>query len=386
MEYDHRIDEAIISTLEAEEKASFNELLNEIKECYKPITSKRLSIHLERLEKEEGVIIRRSQLKKYQNQERIVEYVNDRLIGVRRYCFLTEAAKFERKLEIFEGVVSKREERSKRDKQNDKEESQAQKRKKLLLLVLLLGSMGATRSRPKSKAELGDIGLYDEKERRLVPYELYTVPGFGVSDLLDEKNKRFLGQAGALSYVKFSKTELNEFFETLISQDPPMIKIIDEIDGEKRYGLEDRRFGDFLSDCWYLFFFVKDGLDARWRYLKRPTSKEYEWYRYFYGNKAAREYFTEVLAEKRSFSEYEDLFRSLGLAHLNSKERKEFFARYGEKRMEDSFNAAGRVLISINSKYKDIIDRYPSSIARLLIEQICSPLFAKPGKALLPPS
>jgi hypothetical protein len=176
---------------------------------------------------------------------------------------------------------------------------------------------------------------------------------------------------------------LKEFFETLILQDPPMIKLIDEIDGEKRYGLEDRKFGDFLSDCWYLFFFVKDGLDARWRYLKRPTSKEYEWYRYFYGNKASREYFTEVLTKKRSLSEYEDFFRSFGLAHLDNKERKEWFTRYGEKRMEDSLNAARRVLISINSKHKDIIDRYPSSIARDLIKQFCSPLSENSGKALL---
>lgn len=147
--------------------------------------------------------------------------------------------------------------------------------------------------------------------------------------------------------------------------------------------MEDRRFGDFLSDCWYLFFFVKDGLYARWRYLKGPTSEEYEWYRYFYGNKASREYFTKVLVEKRSLPENEGLFRSLGLAHLKSKERKKWFARYGEKRMEDSFHAARRVSISINSKYKDIIDRYPSSITKDLMKQICSPLPEKPGKALL---
>jgi hypothetical protein len=253
----------------------------------------------------------------------------------------------------------------------------------LLLLVLLLGSTGATRSRPKSKAELGDIGLYDEKERRLVPHELYTVPGFGVSDFLDEKNKRFLGQAGALSYVKFSKTELKEFFETLISMNLPLIKLIDEIEGEKRYGLEDRRFGDFLSDCWYLFFFVKDGLDAQWRYLKRPTRTEYDWYRFFYGNKATRNYFTKLFEERKCLPNHEELFRSLGLAHLNSKERKEVLIRYGKETRDYSFDAARRRMTLINSKYKDIIDRYPSSIARDLIKQICSPLSEKPGKALL---
>jgi len=378
MKYNHEIDEMIISVLETTEKESFNKLLGEVKHRHKSITPRRLKSHLDKLE-DENTIIRKSEVIKYDGHKRWVEYVDERPIGLPRYCYLTEGARFERKLGIFEGVASNREERIKKDNQNDKEESQAQKRKKLLLLVLLLGSTGATRSRPKSKAELGDIGLYDEKERRLVPHELYTVPGFGVSDFLDEKNKRFLGQAGALSYVKFSKTELKDFFETLISQDPPIIKPIDEIDGEKRYGLEDRRFGDFLSDCWYLFFFVKDALDARWRYLRGPTSEEYEWYRYFYGNKASREYFTKVLAEKRSLSENEDLFRSLGLAHLNSKERKKLFASYGEKRMEDSFSAARRVLSSINSKYKDIIDRYPSSITRDLIKQICSPISENPG-------
>jgi hypothetical protein len=188
---------------------------------------------------------------------------------------LTEAARFERKLGIFEGIVSNREKRSKMDNRDNEEEPQEQKRKKLLLLALWIGMTGATKSRPKSEAEPGDIGLYDEKKGRIVLHELYTIPGFGVSDFLDEKNKRFLGQAGALTYIKLSKSELEQFFEKLSKLE--MIKPIDDIDNEKRYGLEDRNLGDFLGDCWYLFFFVKEGLEAKWRYLKRPTSKEYEW-------------------------------------------------------------------------------------------------------------
>jgi hypothetical protein len=62
----------------------------------------------------------------------------------------------------------------------------------------LIDTVGATQSRRKSKVELGDIMLYDEKERRPVIHELYTIPGVAISDFLYEKSRRFLGQGGAL--------------------------------------------------------------------------------------------------------------------------------------------------------------------------------------------
>jgi DNA-binding Lrp family transcriptional regulator len=367
MQYEHRLDMQIISRIEKQGRCTFNELKKKT-----GTNSRTLTVHLNALE-DAGILVRKIEKVKPSSSfdsPPEVELVDGRFIGIKRYCYLTEAAKFERKLGVFEGIVSNREKRSKTDNRDD-EESQERKRKKLLLLVLWMGSTGATRSRPKPKAEPGDIPIYDEKEGRFVAHELYTVPGFGVSDFLDEKNKRFLGQTGALTYIKFPKRELEKFFEKLSKL--KMIKPIDEIGGEKRYGLKDRNLGDFLSDCWSLFSFVQYGLEAKWRYLKRPTRSEYDWYRFFYGDRGARLYFTKLLEESKSLSKREEPFRTLGIAHWDSKKRKEYFTFHGKKTLEEMHNAAKRQRASIDRKYKAIIDRY-SPIAKPLIDQICSPI------------
>jgi hypothetical protein len=257
------------------------------------------------------------------------------------------------------------------DNQQDEEEPQEQKRKKFLLLVLWIGEMGAKRFKAKTEAKLGNVYLYNEKEKRFMPHEFYIVPGFGVSDLLDEKNRRSQGQGGALNYMKFSESELEQFFEELSKLNPPLIKQIDEIDGEKRYGLEDKKLGDFLSDCWYLFLFVKNGLEAKWRYLKRPTRGEYEWYRFFYGSHGARLYFTRLFEEKGCLSKGKE-FQTIGLAHWDSRKRKEYFTFHGKKTVEENHDTARRRRTFIDREYKDIIGKYP--IARPLIEKIYSPV------------
>jgi hypothetical protein len=55
----------------------------------------------------------------------------------------------------------------------------------------LIDTVGATQSRQKSKSEPGDIMLYDEKERRPVIHELYTIPGVAISDSM-KKAENFL--------------------------------------------------------------------------------------------------------------------------------------------------------------------------------------------------
>jgi hypothetical protein len=95
--------------------------------------------------------------------------------------------------------------------------------------------------------------------------------------------------------------------------------------------------------------------------------------RFFYGDRGARLYFTKLLEERKSLFKREEPFRTLGLAHWDSKKRKEFFTFHGKKTKEESHNAARRLRTSIDSKYKDIIDRYPS-IAKPLLERIYSPI------------
>ena len=121
MQYDHKLDLQIISQIEKEERCTFNRFKQKTR-----TNSRTLTIHLNALENA-GIIVRKIEKKKIvpsssPDNPQEVESVEGRLIGIKRYCYLTEAAKLERKLGIFQGVKSKRE------KRNSKRQSPAEKR------------------------------------------------------------------------------------------------------------------------------------------------------------------------------------------------------------------------------------------------------------------
>jgi hypothetical protein len=126
------------------------------------------------------------------------------------------------------------------------EEELAARRKKAYQLLFFVASSGAGRLRPNLKPEPGDIVLRDA-DGKIGSYSYYSVRGVGASDFSVEP-REILGQAGALTHVAdLSLSEAAMLFEMLLKKKPPLIRPVEEVGGEIRYG---------IADCWALFSFV----------------------------------------------------------------------------------------------------------------------------------
>jgi DNA-binding Lrp family transcriptional regulator len=369
MHYDHELDLRIISQIEEQGRCTFNELKEKTK-----TNTRTLTVHLNALAND-GVIFRRIEKIKHSTTSpeapREVELVDGRLIGIKRYCYLTEAAKFERKLGIFQGVTSRREKRN----ISKKQQSPAEKEARLFYqLLLLIAPSGALRYRKKSKAEPGDIVLYDSKEKRSYYYEVYAMPGFGESDFLDD-NIRLVAQfGGVFGHLSPSKKEVKDFFKRLQSFDPPIIRQIEDEEGsykEARYCLADRKLEELISEIWKLYDYVYSALKPKWKYLKKPTKREYEWYRMFYGDRKATLYFTSLLNERNAQLYDDRLFAALGLHEIH--QRKQFLKKLGEQEFSENYSLAKKQKEKIEQKYQETIDQY-SSLIKPMINEIYSPL------------
>jgi hypothetical protein len=121
-------------------------------------------------------------------------------------------------------------------------------------------------------------------------YSYYKVPCTGISDFSAEL-KGIIGQAGALTHVDLSETQIRHLFEMLLKQNPPLIKPIDELDGERRYGIADNSLADYITDCWSIFPLVLYRFKDTWQYRRKPTRDEVNWYVFFYGKKKLKNFF-----------------------------------------------------------------------------------------------
>jgi DNA-binding Lrp family transcriptional regulator len=378
MQYHHKLDLRIISQIEKQGKCTFNELKEKTR-----TNSRTLTVHLNALE-DAGILVRK--IKKVKPSSSFdslpeVELVDGRFIGIKRYCYLSEAAKFERKIGILKGVISKRERRK------SKEQSPAEKARLFYQLLLLIAPSGALRYRKKSKVEPGDILLYDPKERRNYPYELYVLPGFGESDFLDE-NIRLVSQfGGVFGHLVPSKKDVGDFFKRLKSfDDPPIISQIEDERGpykEARYILADKKLEELMFEIWKLYDHVYNTLEAKWKYLKKPTRREYAWYRMFYGNRRTTFYFTNVLSERNAQIHNNRIFAALGPKEIH--QRKHFLKKLGEEKFSENYEFARKQKDKVELQYKKIIEQYSltnrsiikeiySSLIRPMINEIYSPL------------
>jgi hypothetical protein len=160
----------------------------------------------------------------------------------------------------------------------------------------------------------------------------------------------------------------------LQSFDPPIIRQIEDEEGsykEARYGLADRKLEDLISEIWKLYDYVYSALKAQWKYLKKPTKKEYEWYRMFYGDRKAKLYFTSLLNERDAQIHDDRLFAALGLQDIH--QRKQFLKKLGEQEFSENCSLAKKQKEKIELEYQKIIDQH-SSIIKTTINEICSPL------------
>jgi DNA-binding HxlR family transcriptional regulator len=232
-QYNHDIDDAILSYLYKNEKANFSQLLQQVGRSHKGISRKVLSSHLKKLE--EDKIIRR-------DKERL---------GAERFSYLTKLTRQQVSLGIHVQAKSKREHRASALEGGGVEGS-AIKRKKMYQLLFFIAASGAGRLKPNPKPEPGDIGLYGA-DGKLAAYSYYNIRGVGASDFSVEP-REIIGQDGALTDVvaDLSLSEIASLFEVLLKENPWLIKPID-VGGETRYRIANESRADYIADCGVLF-------------------------------------------------------------------------------------------------------------------------------------
>jgi hypothetical protein len=179
-------------------------------------------------------------------------------------------------------------------------EDLAIKRKRLYQLLFFIASSGAGRLKPNPKLEPGNIVLYDADSKPAM-YSYYNITGVGASDFSVEP-KEIIGQGGALTdvVVDLPDSEIAKLFEMLLKDKRPLIKPIDDVGGEIRYGIANQSLADYIADCWVLFSFVKWRMEKTWKYIRKPNTKdEIEWYVFFYGKTKAKSFFIEAEETRR---------------------------------------------------------------------------------------
>jgi len=274
--YDHDIDDAIISYLYKNEKANFSEILKHVEASRRRISRKVLSSHLKRLEEDKDKIIQSEKAR----------------LGYPRFYNLTKLALQQKSLGIPVLAKSKRERRaSALDRGNI--EAPGIRRKRMYQLLFFIASSGAGRLKPNPKPEPGDIGLYGA-DGKLSAYSYYKISGLGASDF-SVQPVEIIGQAGALTDVvaDLSPSEISSLFERLSrAKKPQLIKPIDDIGGEIRYGIDNELLAEYISDCWVLFSFVRWRMEETWQYIRQPEKDELEWYVFFYGKSKTKGFFS----------------------------------------------------------------------------------------------
>ncbi len=286
MSYNHGVDEVIIDYLYKSKIAHFRELVDAAKRIYPKATVRLVSKHLYKLDAA-GHINRTP-----------VE------IGKKRCYQLTPAAQLDWELGIFSQVQSKRE--------KSIEESETEKDVKAYQLLFFFASAGGGRIRENPKAEPGNIVWYDPNKKRDIAYSLESVPGVGISDFFVEP-RRIFTQSGALPHIKFSNSkEVEKYFKRLIKRQEPLIKQVDEYNGEARYGLADLELKHFIMDCWLLFPIVLDRLEHTWRHIRQPSPEETKWYFFMFGRENLSRFFLKAQSIRNGQDpDYQRLIESL---------------------------------------------------------------------------
>ena len=123
MIYDRLLDSSVYRLLLEQNKIHFNELLKQLNEKFKSTTPSRLSIHLKKNE-QQAIIVR----------EKLTH-------GTPRNIWLSEDAKLQMKLGIFEGIKSKRE-----LKHFKKEETREEQLRKVICIMLMNGVSGTLKN------------------------------------------------------------------------------------------------------------------------------------------------------------------------------------------------------------------------------------------------
>lgn len=291
LQYDYTIDDLLYKELDLAHKydsqrVGFNRTLKKINnlrtsEMKKPITVRTFKIHLEKM-KSQGIIA--TTLRP--------------LPGHKGHYQFTEKAIITRKLGIFEGVQSKRNNRY------SMEESKTKALRKLIILLFTLGSTGSTRLRQTLKAQPGDIAVRNALTGKLESFEVYNTSGVSIEDITKSKNadyrRKFVPE-------NITEEEIQSLIVTLgetTSQESDEIKALgsdfpilipDSLRKEEIiYKVKDDKIKKFFTICQEILGYAIWRMELTWTFIRlRHRTDEVRWYNSLVGRKNTISFFED---------------------------------------------------------------------------------------------
>lgn len=261
-EWDRRVDEVILNKLSAVQKSHFNELFREIKIAKLPVTSRKLSKHLERLAFEHYI-------------------VRDNFApGKKRFYRIHQDVKDQKNLDIFEGI-----------QQKGKKQTRQRRNRNLMKLLFAVASTGSIRYHTKSKAEPGDIALYDKKAGKHTTYSLSIEKGVSVQDIIDT---RIIGRRKHID--DYTREEIEKTIKKL--RDKKIFKPV-WVDGEIRFEFIDERVKGFVLHWNIIIDSIIRRMESYWKLLnKKPTTQEREWFDSIFDKYEKNNFFTGIETQR----------------------------------------------------------------------------------------
>ena len=245
MIYDKLLDECIYGILLREGKIHFNKLWKQLNEKFRPTIRRRLSIHL-KLNEEQGIIDR----DKFSH-------------GRHRNLWLSEEAKIQMKLGIFEGIESKRESKS------QKKETIREQLKKIIIVMFISAASGTRYFKKSEEPRPGQLVI--EKGGKETHYQLEMKQGIGVDDF--SLPTRHGITYGALKEIGIDKKDLEEYFKHICHAFPQIFRLIDIENGKIRYGINDTTLHDYILECEIMLSWSISRMENSWRYRKPRRSE-----------------------------------------------------------------------------------------------------------------
>jgi DNA-binding HxlR family transcriptional regulator len=325
MQHDHELNSAIIHSLndtkiiqkyalvdsktgKKRQQLHFRGILRAVKELYRAVTDRLLSLHLEGLERQQII-------------ERDKEFRN----GLPRFYRLTNNTKMALKLELpIRRVQSNREENRRKKKNNsnsnnnngstssNKSYNKTRKdtNENVYLLLMSLATIGFSIPEPvENESDIRPGDIYDKSRKKTYRFSTRQ-RGISINEFLHEY--RDSANGWRFHHVTFKNTsKVKKYFKILMSFEPPIIKPINEIEWvkkehidrglqwpivckETRYGIADKQLKEFLDYCILLLGETEMLMEHVWKYKKKPTHEQVEWYRSIYGKDYANNFFIKI--------------------------------------------------------------------------------------------
>ncbi len=325
MHYDYSIDNHIYEALDSETRISFNKTRrsinsSRISDNKKTVTVRTLKMHLRKMKEQEII------------------FGDPPLPGHKGYYQFTDDALVTRKLGIFDGVQSNR---------NEKylmEESKNKAKKKAIILLLTIGSTGATRLKRTLKARAGDIEKRNILTGKPETFEVYHTSGIAQEDMtksnIFDYRRKFIPKniseeviQDLIDVLSEEKIQLYDKEGTLISDFPVLIRDSFQ-NGEVIYRIQDDKLRKFFTICQEIL-----RMEIVWTFVRRHKREEIRWYNDLVGKENTISFLEEEKPKRKDRSKkFTDLLFQGRMVTENQK-------KHLEKSIENEVQAYDALII-----------------------------------------